>query len=48
MYVGGGGGNDHVDVDMEMDVSEANFLVSEASKLSAGARILGARRALKF
>ena len=41
------------DVDEEIDVSEANFpvseaniLVSEESKLSAGARILGARRAL--
>ena len=45
-YVGGSGGFD--DVDEEIDVSEANFLVSEASKLSAGARILGAHRALKF
>ena len=36
-YVGGGGGFD--DVDEEIDVSEANFPVSEASKLSAGARI---------
>ena len=45
-YVGGGGAYD--DVDEEINVSEANFLVSEASKLSAGARILGARRALKF
>ena len=52
-YVGCDGGFD--DVDEEMDVSKANFLVSaanifvsEASKLSAGARILGARRALKF
>ena len=36
------------DVDEEMDLSEANFFVSEASKLSAGARILGAKRALKF
>ena len=52
-FVGGGGG--FRDVDEEIDVSEANFpvseaniLVSEASKLSAGARILGARRALKF
>ena len=27
------------DVDEEMDVSEANFLVSQASKPSAGARI---------
>ena len=52
-YVGGGGAYD--DVDEEMDVSEAKFhvsaaniFVSEASKLSAGARILRARRALKF
>ena len=52
-YVGGGGAYD--DFVKEMNVSEANFLVSaaniivsEASKLSAGARILGARRALKF
>ena len=29
-------------------VSEMNIFVSEASKLSAGARILGAHRALKF
>ena len=36
-YVGGGGGN--VDVDEEMDVSKANILVREASKLSTGARI---------
>ena len=28
-------------------VSAANIFVSEASKLSAGVRILGARRALK-
>ena len=49
--MGGSGGFD--DVDEEIDVSEANFLLSEvnifvskASKLSAGARILGARRAL--
>ena len=33
-FVGDGGGYD--DVDEEMDVSEANILVSEASKLSAG------------
>ena len=45
-YVGGGGAYD--DVDEEMNVSEANFLVSAASKFSAVARILGARRALKF
>ena len=37
LFVGGGGGYD--DDDEEMDVSEENFLVSEASKLSAGARI---------
>ena len=36
-YVVGGGGYD--DVDEEMDVSEANFLVSNARKLSARARI---------
>ena len=36
-YVVGGGGYD--DVDEEMYVSEANFLVSKASKLSAGATI---------
>ena len=34
-FVGGGGG--YEDVDEEIDVSEASFLVSEASKLSAGA-----------
>ena len=52
-FVGGSGGFD--DFDEEIDVSEVNFLVSEAnifvseaSKLSAGARILGAHRALKF
>ena len=38
-FVGGSGGFD--DVDEEIDVSKA-------SKLSAEARILGARRALKF
>ena len=38
-YVVGGGGHDDVDVDEEIYVSEVNFLVSEASKLSAGARI---------
>ena len=44
-FVGGGGGYD--DVDEEIDMNEASFLVSEgnifvskASKLSAGARIL--------
>ena len=37
-YVGGGGGYD--DVDEEMDLSEANIPASEASRLSAGARIL--------
>ena len=36
-YVRGGGAYD--DVDEEVDVSEANFLASKASKLSAGARI---------
>ena len=45
-FVGGGGGFD--DVEEEIDVSEANILVSRASKLSAGARILGAHRSLKF
>ena len=49
------GCHDDVGVDEVMHVSKANFLVSkanilvsEASKHSAGARILGARRALKF
>ena len=49
-FVGVGGGYD--DVDEEIDLSEASFLVSkanifvsEASKLSTGARI---SRALKF
>ena len=38
--VGSDGGNDDVDgEEEEEDVSEANILVSEASKLSAGARI---------
>ena len=45
-FVGGSGGFD--DVDEEIDVRKANFFVSEASKLSAGARILGVHRALKF
>ena len=36
--VGGGGGYD--DFDEEMNVNEANFLVSKVSKLSAGARTL--------
>ena len=36
-YVGGGGAYD--DVVEDLVVSEANFLVSKASKLSAGARI---------
>ena len=36
-YVGGDSG--YNDVDKEMDVSEANILESEASKLYAGARI---------
>ena len=52
-FVGGGGAYDAVDEEMVVieanyPVSEANIFVSEASKLSAGARILGARRALKF
>ena len=34
-----GGGGSYDDVDEEINVSEANILVSEASKLSAGARI---------
>ena len=34
-----GGGGAYDDVDEEMFVSEANIFVSEASKLSAGARI---------
>ena len=45
-YVKDVGGDD--DVHGEEDVSEANILVSKASKLPAGARTLGARRALKF
>ena len=45
-FVGGGGAFD--DEEEEIDVSEGNFLVSDASKLSVGAKILGARRALKF
>ena len=36
-FVGGGGA--YGDVDEEKVVSEANIFVSEASKLSAGARI---------
>ena len=40
IFVEGGGGYDDDDDDEEMDVSEANIVVSEASKLSAGARIL--------
>ena len=36
-FDGGGGAYDNVDE--EMDVSEANILVSEEGKLSAGARI---------
>ena len=43
--VGGGSGNDDVDGEEEEDVSEANCLVSEASKPPAGASFLGARRA---
>ena len=35
MYVGGDGGNDDVDVDMEMDVSEANILGSK-TRISRG------------
>ena len=46
-YVQDVGRDDDVDGEEE-DVSEANILVSEASKPSAGARILGARRAQKF
>ena len=40
--VGGGGGNNDVDVEVneEMDVSEANFLVSGANILVSGANIL--------
>ena len=38
--VGGVGGKDDVDGAKEEDVSEANTLASEASNLSAGARIL--------
>ena len=36
LYFWGSGGND--DVDEDMDVSEANNLVSEASNISAGAK----------
>ena len=36
IFCGGGG---HDDVDEETDVSQANFLVIEASRLCAGARI---------
>ena len=50
-YAGGSGGYDDNDVEEEMDVSKANFLVSkvnivvsEASKLNAG----GAHRSLNF
>ena len=39
--VGSDGGNDDVDgEEVEEDVSKANILVREASKLSVGARIL--------
>ena len=43
-FVGGGGGHDDVDEEMDVSflVSEANIFVSEASKLSAGARIVRA------
>ena len=56
----GGGGFDDVEEEIDVSeenflvseanifVSEANILVSEESKLSIGARILGAHRALKF
>ena len=43
--IGGVGDEDDVDGEGKEDVSKANNLASEASKLSAGARILGA---LKF
>ena len=46
-YVKDVGVDDDVDGEEE-DVSEANILVSKVSMLSAGARILWARRALKF
>ena len=46
-YVGGSGG--YHDVDEEMDMRKANIFVSEASKVSVGARIFrGTYRALKF
>ena len=35
-----GGGNDDVEVDEDMDVSEANFLVSKANILVSKANIL--------
>ena len=38
-YVDDVGGDDDVDGEEEEDVSEANIFVSEASKLSTGARI---------
>ena len=41
-----GDGDDDVDGGWGEDVSEANILVIKASKLSAGAKFLGARRAL--
>ena len=42
-----GGGDYDVNGHKEEDVSEVNIFTSKASKLSAGARMLGAQRALK-
>ena len=46
-FVGIGGGDNDVDGEEE-DVSEANIFVSEASKLSAGARILRGPKGLEI
>ena len=46
-HVGIGGVYDD-DGGVEKVVSKVSIFVSEASELSTGARILGARRALKF
>ena len=40
LFYKGVSGNNNIDGEKEEDVSEANILVSETSKLSAGARIL--------
>ena len=41
-YVGGSGGHDDVDVDEEVDMSEANLLLSEANILVSKAKKLSA------